>query len=63
MLTSDACYIRNTVGEVWQVQCEGAIRTPTECYTGSPLWGLREVECPRGMLRTAAKRPTQTREE
>ena len=61
--TPDACYIRNTAGELWQVQCDGAIRTPIACYVGSNPWGLHEVECPRGRLRTLAKRRTQIQEE
>ena len=63
IFTPDGCFVRNTAGEMWQVQCEGAVRTPMACYTGGP-WGLEEVECPRGVvLRTLAKRQTPTREE
>lgn len=59
----EPCYMRNTVGELWQVQCDGAARTPIACYAGSGPWGLREVDCPRGRLRALARRRAQIQEE
>jgi hypothetical protein len=63
ILGSDACYVRNTFGELWQVPCEGTVRSATACYASNGPWGLREFACPRGMLRPVAKRATRTQEE
>jgi hypothetical protein len=60
---SQACYVRNTSGEFWQVPCEGAIRAATACYVSNGLWNLQEVACPRRILRTTVKRRARTQEE
>lgn len=63
IVTPEACYVRNTSGELWQVRCEQTVRTPMACYVGGYLWGLHEVRCPSGILRTAARRRTPIQEE
>lgn len=63
IVTPEACYVRNPVGELWQVRCERAVRTPTACYVGGNLWGLHEVRCPSGILRAVAGRRARTQEE
>lgn len=60
---SHACYIRNTFGEIWQVPCEGAVRTATACYVGIGSWDLQQVACPRGTLRAVAQRRSRIQEE
>jgi hypothetical protein len=59
----EACYVRNTVGELWQVQCGEAVLTAKACYVSSGAWDLQEIGCPRGRLQAVVKRRAEMQEE
>ena len=60
---SYSCYIRNTFGDIWQVPCEGAVRSATTCYVGTGSWNLQEVACPRRTPGVGVHRRARVQEE
>jgi YmgG-like glycine-zipper protein len=56
LIQPEGCFYRNRRGEWWQVSCEGRFPAKAACFTGSDIWGFREVPCPgRTALRVDTK--------
>ena len=45
IITPEACYFRNKLGEIWQVPCEDRRVRAAACFVGHAPDNLRQVPC------------------
>ena len=45
IITPEACYFRNSRGEIWQVPCEDRRIRAAACFVGHAPYDLRQVSC------------------
>ena len=45
IVTPEACYFRNNLGEIWQVPCEDRRIRAAACFIGHAPYNLQQVSC------------------
>jgi hypothetical protein len=45
IVTPEACYFRNKLGEIWQVPCEDRRIRAAACFIGHAPYNLQQVSC------------------